>query len=78
MKKNKNKKFNKFFITNINKAMEKAGISITDVARRLGINYSSAWRMLHGKRNIKPEYIAEIAYITCKTPNDFFYDNNAN
>ena len=68
-----NKKLNELLLKNINKAIEETGLSKNKVAERLGIDYSTLWRVLHGKRNLKPEYIAEIANMTFRTPNDFFY-----
>ena len=67
------KKLNEILLRNINKAIEETGLTKQEVAKRLGIDYSVLWRVLHGQRNIKPEYIAEIAYMTYRTPNDFFY-----
>ena len=71
--KTKNKKLNELLLKNINEAIEETGLSKQEVAQRLGIDYSMLWRILHGKRGMKPEYIAEIAYMTYRTPNDFFY-----
>lgn len=71
--KKKNQNLNELLLLNINKAIEETGISKKDIAKRLGIDYSVLWRVLHGQRKIKPEYIAEIAYMTFRTPNDFFF-----
>ncbi|MBR0076124.1 MAG: helix-turn-helix transcriptional regulator [Synergistaceae bacterium] len=57
---------------NINYAIEKTGISKKEIAEKLGITYATLWKVLHGQLRLKPEYIAEIAYMTCRTPNDFF------
>ena len=74
--KTNNKKINKLLLKNINKAIKEKGFSIKEVAEQLGLDYSMIWRILHGQRGIKPEHIAEIAYMTCRTPNDFFYAND--
>ena len=72
--KNRNKKLNELLLRNINKAIDETGLSKKEVAQRLGIDYSFLWRVLHGQRGLKPEYIAEIALMTYRTPNDFFLD----
>ena len=64
---------NELLLRNINKAIKETGLSMQEIAQRLGVNYSTVWRILHGKRGIKPEIIAELAYMTYRTPNDFFY-----
>ena len=71
--KNRNEKFNDLLLQNINKAIDESGLSKQEVAERLGVNYSTIWRILNGQRGIKPEFIAELAYMTRRTPNDFFY-----
>ena len=58
---------------NINEAIKEAGLSKTEIAKRLGVNYSTVWRILHGRRALKANFIAEIAHMTYRTPNDFFY-----
>lgn len=60
-------------LENINKAIKEMNISKSEIARRLGITYSALWKVLHGQLRLKPEYIAEIAFMTHRTPNDFFY-----
>ena len=74
--KKQNKEINKLLLENIKKAINENGFSIKEVAEQLGIDYSTGWRILHGKRGIKPEHIAEIAFMTNRTPNDFFYAKN--
>ena len=64
---------NALLLKNINKAIEEAKLSKIDIAKRLGVTYPTLWKVLHGKLRLKPEHIAEIAYMTCRTPNDFFY-----
>ena len=64
---------NTLILDNINSAIQEAGISKTEIAKRLGVTYPTLWKVLHGKLRLKPEYIAEIAYMTYRTPNDFFY-----
>lgn len=66
-------KLNELLLENMNNAIKEAGLSKSTIARKLGVNYSTIWRMLKGQRKIKPEYIAEIANMTFRTPNDFFY-----
>lgn len=44
-----------------------------EIAKKLGVTYPTLWKVLHGHLRLKPEHIAEIAYMTCRTPNDFFY-----
>ena len=68
-----NHSFTQLILRNINNAIEDTKISKAEIARRLGINYSTLWKILHGKLGLKPEYIAEIAHMTYRTPNDFFY-----
>lgn len=63
---------NAMLLKNINKAIKEAKLSKTEIARRLGVTYPTLWKVLHGKLRLKPEHIAEIAYMTCRTPNDFF------
>lgn len=72
IKKN-NRKINSILLENINKAIKEKGFSVKEVAERLDLDYSMVWRVLHGQRRLKPEYIAEIAHMTCRTPNDFFF-----
>ena len=67
-----NKELNQLLLANINKALKETGLSTTEVAKKLGIDYSVLWRVLHGQRNIKPEYIAEIAKMTFRTPNEIY------
>ena len=64
---------NAILLGNINNAIKEAKLSKTAIARQLGITYPTLWKVLHGKLRLKPEHIAEIASMTCKTPNDFFY-----
>lgn len=64
---------NAILLKNINKAIKEAKLSKTEIARRLGITYPTLWKVLHGRLRLKPEHIAEIAYMTSRTPNDFFY-----
>lgn len=68
-----NQELNELILENINNVIKEKGFSIREIAKHLGIDYSMAWRILHGKRRLKPEHIAEIAYLTHRTPNDFFY-----
>ncbi|MBQ9391188.1 MAG: helix-turn-helix transcriptional regulator [Lachnospiraceae bacterium] len=70
---NRNEKFNDLLLQNINQAIDEAGLSKQEVAKRLGVDYSTIWRILNGQRGIKPDFIAEIAHMTYRTPNDFFY-----
>ena len=44
-----------------------------EIAKKLGVTYPTLWKVLHGRLRLKPEHIAEIAYMTYRTPNDFFY-----
>ncbi len=67
------KQIKTILLENINKAIKENGLSIKEVAQKLCLDYSMAWRILHGQRGIKPEHIAKIAHMTCRTPNDFFY-----
>ena len=69
----KNSKLNSLLLENINKAIKETGISKTEIAKKLGITYPTLWKVLHGYLRLKPEYIAEIAHMTYRTPNDFFY-----
>ena len=71
--KQQNKSLNSLILSNINKAIKEVGISKTEIAKRLGVTYPTLWKVLHGKLRLKPEYIAEIAHMTYRTPNDFFY-----
>ena len=64
---------NALLLKNINKAIKEARLSRTEIAKKLGITYPTLWKVLHGRLRLKPEHIAEIAYMTCRTPNDFFY-----
>ena len=64
---------NQILLTNINKAIVETGISKMEIAKKLGVTYSTLWKVLHGRLRLKPEHIAEIAYMTYRTPNDFFY-----
>lgn len=64
---------NALLLENINEAIKEAKISKTDIAKRLGVTYPTLWKVLHGRLRLKPEHIAEIAYMTRRTPNDFFY-----
>ena len=73
MKEQKGKKIKEIILKNMNKAIEETGLSRQKIAEELGVDYSTVWRLLKGQKNIKPEYIAEIAYLTYRTPNDFFY-----
>ena len=70
--KNKGSSLNALLLKNINKAIKEAKLSKIEIAKRLGVTYPTLWKVLHGKLRLKPEHIAEIAYMTCKTPNDFF------
>ena len=63
-------------LENINKAIKEAKLSKMEIARQLGVTYPTLWKVLHGKLRLKPEHIAKIAFMTCKTPNDFFYAKN--
>ncbi|MBQ7220748.1 MAG: helix-turn-helix transcriptional regulator [Synergistaceae bacterium] len=76
IKKNKDSGFSQLILRNINKAIDETHISKAEIARRLGVNYSTLWKVLHGKLRLKPEHIAEIAHMTYRTPNDFFYCND--
>lgn len=67
---------NALLLRNINKAIKEAKLSRTEIAKRLGVTYPTLWKVLHGKLRLKPEHIAEIARMTCRTPNDFFYAQN--
>lgn len=71
--KNKGNNLNALLLKNINEAIKEAKLSKTEIAKRLGITYPTLWKVLHGRLKLKPEHIAEIAYMTYKTPNDFFY-----
>ena len=64
---------NSLLLTNINKAIKETKISKKEIAQHLGITYPTLWKVLHGRLRLKPEYIAEIAHLTYRTPNDFFY-----
>ena len=64
---------NALLLRNINEAIKEAKLSKTEIAKRLGVTYPTLWKVLHGRLRLKPEHIAEIAYMTCRTPNDFFY-----
>ena len=64
---------NALLLQNINQAIKEAKLSKIEIAKRLGITYPTLWKVLHGRLRLKPEHIAEIAYMTCRTPNDFFF-----
>ena len=57
----------------MNEAIKENNISKSEIAKRLGITYATLWKVLNGNLRLKPEYIAEIAFMTHRTPNDFFY-----
>lgn len=73
--KNKGNSLNALLLKNINQAIKEAKLSKTEIAKKLGVTYPTLWKVLHGRLRLKPEHIAEIAYMTCRTPNDFFYAN---
>ncbi len=47
---NRNEKFNDLLLQNINQAIDEAGLSKQEVAKRLGVDYSTIWRILNGQR----------------------------
>lgn len=73
IKKKDTNSLNSLLLENINKAIQETDISKTEIAKKLGITYPTLWKVLHGQLRLKPEYIAEIAHMTYRTPNDFFY-----
>ena len=56
------------------KAIKEKGVKLSDIAERLEVNYMTVWKVLNGRLGIKPEFLAEVASMTNKTPNDFFLE----
>ncbi|MBQ7674303.1 MAG: hypothetical protein IJT36_07310 [Alphaproteobacteria bacterium] len=57
---------------NLKKAIDSSGRKKTWLAEQMGISYSALWRQLNGSRKLKADTVAQIAFLTGRTPNEIF------
>lgn len=57
---------------NINNAVNASGKTKEAIAQELGITYNQLWRLLSGQRRLQADFVAKIAILTGKSPNDLY------
>lgn len=57
---------------NIDEAINSSGKTRDEMAQQLGMTYNQLWRLLSGQRQLKADFVAKIAILTGKTPNDLY------
>lgn len=64
-------------LKNMEEAINASGKKRDDIAQELGMTYNQLWRILSGQRRVCADFVAKIAIVTGKTPNEL-YGNLAN
>lgn len=62
---------------NVEEAINTSGKTRGAIAQELGMTYNQLWRILSGQRKVHADFVAKIAVLTGKTPNEL-YGNLAN
>lgn len=57
---------------NINNAVNASGKTKEAIAQELGITYNQLWRLLSGQRRLQADFVAKIAILTGKSPNELY------